>query len=242
LHLRGAWLIQVGHTTVFTIADAQSAFKDCYEKGSHSVTLLFSHPELRQDISNNGLPIISPPPFTQLTHDQLNHRWDFATVADALWKIPQYKIVDCGNVLNYVTQVMRLTRGKLLRQDDWSDWQASKFLQLDQYNAQKMFGPPVAVTSEDAVFNLVWSYGVKAVDGGKKAQCTCDGSARSGQVCVLDETYANCVNQTSARLFYGVAAAENLIVYGADVSNSFAKAPPPKQGFFIQPDNAFHSW
>ena len=104
-----------------------------------------------------------------------------------------------------------------------------------------MFGPPVAVTSEDAVFNLVWSYGVKAVDGGKKAQCTCDGSARSGQVRVLDETYANCVDQTSARLFYGVGAAENLIVYGADVSNAFAKAPPPKQSFFIWPDNAFLS-
>ncbi len=137
---------------------------------------------------------------------------------------------------------MRLTRGNLLRQDDWFGWQASEFLQLDQYNAQKMFGPPVAITSEDAVFNLVWSYGVKAVDGRKKAQCTCDGSTQSGQVRVLDETYANCADQTGARLFYGVAAVENLIVYGEDVSNAFTKAPPPKQGFFIQPDNAFHSW
>ncbi len=212
-----------------------------YKKGLHSVTLLFSHPELRWDISNNGLPIISSPPFTQLTHDQLNHRWDFATVADPLRKIRQYKIVDCGNVLNCVTWVMRLTRGKLLRQDDWSDWQASKFLQLDQYNAHEMFGPPVAVTSEDAVVNLVWLYGVKVVDGRKKVQCTCDGSTRSGQVRILDETYANCVDQTSACLIYGVAAAENLIVYGADVSNAFAKAPLPKQGFFIWPDNAFHS-
>ncbi len=87
LHLQGAWLIRVGHTTVFTKADAQRAFKDCYKKGTHSVTLLFSHPELQRDISNNGLPIISSPPFTQLTHDQLNHCWDFAMVADALQKI-----------------------------------------------------------------------------------------------------------------------------------------------------------
>jgi hypothetical protein len=102
-----------------------------------------------------------------------------------------------------------------------------------------MFGPPVAVTSDDAVFNLVWSYGVKAVDGRKKARCTCDGSPHLGQVRVLDETYANCIDQTSACLFYGIAAAENLIVYGADVSNAFTEAPPPKQGFFIWPDNAF---
>jgi hypothetical protein len=50
------------------------------------------------------------------------------------------------------------------------------------------------------------------------------------------------VNQTSACLFYGIAAAENLIVYGADVSNAFAEAPPPKQGFYIRPNKAFHEW
>jgi hypothetical protein len=63
-----------------------------------------------------------------------------------------------------------------------------------------------------------------------------------GQVRILDETYANCVNQTSTRLFYGIAAAENLFVYGSDVSNAFAEAPPPKQGFYIRPDKAFHEW
>jgi hypothetical protein len=50
------------------------------------------------------------------------------------------------------------------------------------------------------------------------------------------------VDQTSARLFYAIAAAENLMVYGADVSNAFAEAPPPKQGFYIYPDRAFHDW
>jgi hypothetical protein len=61
-------------------------------------------------------------------------------------------------------------------------------------------------------------------------------------VCILDETYANCVDQTSSRLFYAVSAAENLLICGADVSNAFAKAPPPKQGFFVRPDRAFHKW
>ncbi len=94
-----------------------------------------------------------------------------------------------------------------------------------------MFGTPVTVESNEAVFNLVWSYGIKAVDVRKKARCTCDGSSRSGQVHVLDEMYANCVDQTSAHLFYGIVAAENLIVYGSDVSNAFTEAPPPQQGF-----------
>ncbi len=199
------------------------------------MTLLFSHPELRQDISNKGLPIVSLAPFLQQTHDQLNWRWNFSTAAEYLHKAPPYKIIDSGDALNYVTRVMQLTHGKLLWQDDWCDWQASELLQLDQYNVQSMFGLPVALESTKAVFNLIWLYGIKAVDGRKKARCTCNGSTRSGQVRILDETYANCVNQISARLFYGIAAAENLIVYGADVSNAFAEAPPPKQGFYIRP-------
>jgi hypothetical protein len=43
-------------------------------------------------------------------------------------------------------------------------------------------------------------------------------------------------------LFYGISAAENLLILGADVGNAFAEAPPPKQGFYILPDRAFHEW
>jgi hypothetical protein len=105
-----------------------------------------------------------------------------------------------------------------------------------------MFGLLVAVESNEAVFNLVWLYGIKAVDSCKKACCTCDGSTHSGQVRVLDETYSNSVDQTSTCIFCGIAAAENLIVHGVDVLNAFAVAPPPKQGFYICLDKAFHEW
>ena len=119
---------------------------------------------------------------------------------------------------------MELTRGKLLQQVDWIDWQAFEYLQLDQYDAQGMFGTPVAATEEDAIFHLVWIYAVKTVDNHKKARCVCDGSTRLGMVRVLAETYTNCVDQTSAHLFYAVAAAENLLVFEADVSDTFAEA------------------
>ena len=65
---------------------------------------------------------------------------------------------------------------------------------------------------------------------------------RSGQAKILDEAYTNCVDQTSSRLFYAILAAENPLIYGADVSNAFAEAPPPKQGFYIHPDRAFREW
>jgi hypothetical protein len=79
-----------------------------------------------------------------------------------------------------------------------------------------------------AVFHWVWTYAIKAVASRIKARWACDGSPRSGQAQILDETYANFVDQTSARLFYAIVAAENLAVFGADVPNAFAKAPPPK--------------
>jgi hypothetical protein len=41
------------------------------------------------------------------------------------------------------------------------------------------------------------------------------------------------MEQTSAQLFYAVAAAKNLLVFSANVSNAFAEAPPPKHPFFI---------
>ena len=62
------------------------------------------------------------------------------------------------------------------------------------------------------------------------------------RVWFLAKTYANCVDQTSSHLFYAISAAENMLIFGADMSNAFAEAPPPKQGFFICPDKAFHEW
>ena len=241
--LRGAWLIKVGDSTVSSIDDVQRAIHELVTSNVPSTVLLFSHPEVRPNLSHDGLPIVSAAPFSLATHDQLNFRWEFSTVADYLRTHgTRYEVVNSGDVRNMTTRAMRLTRGKLLKQADWTDWQSSEYLQLDQYYNQGMLGKPHIADTNDSVFHLVWTYNIKALDGRKKARCVCDGSPRAGQARILDETYANCVDQTSSRLFYAVAAAENLLIYGADVSNAFAEAPPPKQGFFIYPDRAFIEW
>jgi hypothetical protein len=36
--------------------------------------------------------------------------------------------------------------------------------------------------------------------------------------------------------------ANNLLVFGADVSNAFAEALPPKQPFYIKPEKSFCEW
>ncbi len=132
---------------------------------------------------------------------------------------------------------MRLTRGHLLKQDDWLDWQQSKFFQLNQYADQNCFGDPTLVEKDDAVFHLVWTYNIKALDGRKKARCVCDGSSRSGSVKILDKVYANCVD-------YSTPSRPPKICSFLDPMSAMPlpRHPPPKQGFFICPDQAFNEW
>jgi hypothetical protein len=174
--LRGAWLLQIDDTPITTINNALTTFARLNSAQKRSCTLLFSLPEISPDISNKGVPIISASNFSQYTHDQLNNRIDLIEDGLRLQRLQRYNIVESGHVLNYTTRFMKLTRGKLIQRDDWSDWQQSEFLQLDQYDAQGMFGEPVATTSNAAVFHLVWTYVIKALDGRKKARCVCDGS------------------------------------------------------------------
>jgi hypothetical protein len=170
-----------------------------------------------------------------MTQEQYD-RW-FASLPTSF-----YEIVKEGGVLNFTTSCHKLTRRILLQQDDWTDWEQSEWKQLDQYEQQFMFGTPCPMQKRDAVFNLIWSYSVKVEDGRKKARCTCDGSTRGGAVRVLDYTHANSIDQTGSQIFYALSAVENYLVFGSDVCNAFGEAPPPKQGFVIRPDKAFHGW
>jgi hypothetical protein len=121
--VRGAWLIKIGNVTVRSLEDVNNAF--CIldsNKSPSATTLLFSHPEICPNLSQDGIPIVFLAPFTQNTHDQLNNRWEFTTVADHLrTSKPKYNYVQSGDVLNVVTRVMQLTRGKLLKQPDWNE-------------------------------------------------------------------------------------------------------------------------
>ncbi len=130
----GAWLIKVGNTTVSTIADVAAAIEAAIASGLSSFILLFAHLEIQPNLFHDGIPIVSLALFALTMHDQLNTRWEFSTVTDYLHNPPlAYSIVESRDVQNFVTQAMCLTRGKLLKQDDWTDWQEYEFLQLNQY-------------------------------------------------------------------------------------------------------------
>lgn len=231
--LKNTWITQINGTDVSTIHAAKEILNNLPPLPRGTCKLLVHSTDLRDGLTNEGIP--------QLTLDQLNPRHFFATDNTPTLSNRISKSWD-GGVLQYLTRASKLTRGVLLKQTDWDEWQQSEFLQLDQYELQNMFGSPVIQSDSSTVFNLVWTYAVKEVDGRKKARCTCDGSTRGGQVRVLDYTYANSPDHTCSRIFYAISSAENLLIFGADVSNAFAEAPPPKQGFYIRPDPAFRAW
>ncbi len=74
---------------------------------------------------------------------------------------------------------MKLTLGKLLKGLDWDEWQGSEFLQFNQYHTQGMFGTPVLVDSDTAVFHTVWTYGIKALPDGLQRLAPCGASPYS---------------------------------------------------------------
>ena len=135
--MRNAWLRKIGDIKVSSVADVKRALLTLSTQPCPSCMLTFSHLEIKHDLTNDGI--------LQLNVDQLNSRnmfRDFSMPEGALDN-PTATIHLDGYVYNYVMQAMELTQGKLLHDNDWDVWQESEFTQLDQYDAQGMFGKPV---------------------------------------------------------------------------------------------------
>ena len=64
----------------------------------------------------------------------------------------------------------------------------------------------------------------------------------TGKAVTLAHTYASCIEQPCARIFWALSAIKGMTVIGADAGNAFAEAPPPKQTFYMQVDASFNQW
>ena len=106
-----------------------------------------------------------------------------------------------------------------------------------------MFGAPCFPPPGAAIFHWVWIYKFKPEDNNrKKARAVCDGSTCGGQAHVAGHTFAPTPDMTDLRLFFALAALENKLVFGADVSNAFAEADAPAQVYFMRVDRQFREW
>jgi hypothetical protein len=112
---------------------------------------------------------------------------------------------------------------------------------LDQYHEQGMFGAPMPLPKRANVFCMLWIFLLK-LDGTKKSRMVCDGNPAMRQHLNIGHTYANSLDSASERLFWAIVAKEGLIATGADVSNAFAEAPPPKEPLYMYIDAAFREW
>ena len=188
------------------------------------VSLKLTFDDAINTLSSTGLPL--------LYFDQLKHIRGHNTTLRASQTLPL-----CTPVSH------RLTRRGLQTQPGWPEWLRSEAEQLDSYATQGMFGTPCTPPPQAAIFHWVWIYKIKTEDNNrKKARAVCDGSTRGGQAMIAGHTYAPTPDMTDLRLFFALAALENKLVFGADVSNAFAEANAPAQEYFMRIDTQFHDW
>jgi hypothetical protein len=142
--LRHTWLTRINDIDVSTAAHVATVLAALPVTSRGLCHLLLHSTDLQDGLSNEGIP--------QITLDQLNPRHFFASPPMPSTPPPQLKVNKSwdGGVLQYITCASKLTCG-------------------NQYELQHMFGDPVVLSDTSAVFNLVWMYAVKEVDGHKKA-------------------------------------------------------------------------
>jgi len=104
----------------------------------------------------------------------------------------------------------------------------------------EMFSAPMERPPDANIHHMLWRYVIKQ-DGTKKARMVCDGSPRRGTI-TLGHTYANSLMAASERMFWALTAMNQLLAYGADVTNAFAEAPPPVHPLYMYVDDAHREW
>ena len=115
-HLRGAWL--------FLSTARQWRQLQTFQQLSLNTRRVHTHASLSSRTQKLRLTYQTrcKEDFSQFTHDQLNNRLVLTDNGPTFRRKRLDDIVESGDVNNYTTRVMRLTRGRLLKQDDWTDW------------------------------------------------------------------------------------------------------------------------
>jgi len=257
--LRGAQLVAINEVKVKSIADVVRTIRSLKVKSNRDktseVNLEFVTIEKVAMHPQRGVP--------QMYFDQLNvvanHHLEIIEQAETIlqhedndrsgertWETHIRKLSDESSPSNIVKQknskvIEKLTRRILMKRDDWNDWKQSEAKQLEQYKQQGMFGEPEPRPNKANILSLLWTYLIKS-DGTKKARCCCNGNpGRRGSI-TLAHTYAACVEQPAQRVYWGLVAIRNFIAIGADASNAFAEAPPPKAPLYVLVDKPYREW
>ena len=126
----------------------------------------------------------------------------------------------------------KITHTFLQQHDDSPEWKMSEFTQLDSYERLGIFGIPCEQPRESNVQSLIWTY-THTLCGTKNSGCVCNGSPKMKGSVNLSHTYSAAFEQPGARTLWVVIALHYYLVYGVDVTNVFAEAPPPKTPLYV---------
>ena len=237
--IRNGYVRKLDDTTVNSEKEIIQYIANAKQNGQKHIRITVATNEPIEIHPDTGIPQMH---FDQLGHidsilQQINH--------DILPHITVEEAPPLDNSVQIDKLVKsNLTRAKLKRQPDWDDWIQSERLQLDLYEQQNMFSDPTTLPNDMTGVNvlpMIWTYLVKSC-GRKKARCVANGAPHLKGSITLANTYAACLEQNGARIFWAVSAITNKKVYGSDASNAFAEAPPPTAPLYLKVDQAYIDW
>jgi hypothetical protein len=153
---------------------------------------------------------------------------------------------DLGNApdIEYVEGTLsgsNWTRRRLKKLACWPKWKEAETAQLNSMKKDGMYGPPCYAPKGAIVLRTVWTYYVKW-DGTLKSRSCCDGSVLKGHGLSYALHYTACISQPGMRIFWAVVAIRGWVAVGADASNAFAQADPPKEPTFVRIDDQMAEW
>lgn len=260
--IKNTFLHKINNIIIKSPTQAREIIKTIRDKGNTTLTITVSVDDKRPIQHEDGIPL--------LYYDQLSHianllhdiKYDTTTIPhqnnhdtttnNANSRIATiFKMIKSyaqhGNI-NITKGILpkkqrrghRLTRRKCKNDINWPEWQKSEHKQLDQYENQKMFGKPCPLPPGANVLDLLWTYLIKD-DGRLKARCVCNGKHYKKND-IFGYTYAKMLDHSAERIFWATTATKNFIVRGADASNAFAEAGPPKIPLYIRVDTPYKEW
>ena len=147
---------------ILTLTDFEQSNATLCSTKSTTCDVCLTFDEIKNNLFASGLP--------QLYFDQLR---DIRQI--------NYSLCHPSETYKVTPSAQQLTRKSLQLQPNWTQWLASEYEQLDQYDKQGAFGLPCIPPLGADIFHWMWIYKIKEKDNQCiKACAVCDGSNHGG--------------------------------------------------------------
>jgi hypothetical protein len=239
----GAYIADINSTPVFSLDDINQIITDFKKlREPPSQVPISLAPEPIRDILEPA-----PPPLHL-------RQIDFATIHALVSSLPDsysdlfVRRLQTDGMTPEERALPKLTRHRLKRLPNWSDWDKAFDAQLDAHFRDGALSDPVLRPTHNSkggppnILRFHWSCCVKT-DGRRKARACIDGSKRAAPwLRDTAPTYASCIEHPCMKLFYALCAYLLFVITCGDVDNAYQNSPSPTEPCYLKADEAFCSW